>query len=190
MRPKPDLIDSQERPPDRTQNDGQHRARPAGRVRRVRMSYAAFLVLALLGACGQDELTANSTCREYFDRPGDERADAAIRISTQVEGVSSPGNPLWARNLDASCGAPPSSTLREAFGGGRVMDDSAEGQDQGRNDQPAPPPAVPADGFLSGETLLAYKDAMGEKINLILSGQRSLSSRMRRCRRETSVPRR
>lgn len=60
-------------------------------------------------------ITAATTCSDYITYPGAERQDAAIRISTQVDGVSNPGNPMWALSLDAACGSSPSLTLGEYF---------------------------------------------------------------------------
>lgn len=75
-------------------------------------------IVALSGACGAQEpaaLNANSKCSEYIQRPSDERHDAAVRISSQIEGVSSPGNPMWGLSLDGACGSSPDLTLGEYF---------------------------------------------------------------------------
>lgn len=78
---------------------------------------------ALAGMACSDEalggITAETTCSDYLTYPGAERQDAAIRISTQVDGVSNPGNPMWALSLDAACGSSPSLTLGEYFDPGR-----------------------------------------------------------------------
>lgn len=72
----------------------------------------------LLSGCGSAEITANTSCEEYLQQPGDVRHDAAVRISAQVEGVSSPGNPMWGLSLDGACGSAPSMTIGEYFGRG------------------------------------------------------------------------
>lgn len=60
-------------------------------------------------------MSADTTCEEYLNRPGEERGDAAIRISSEIDGVSSPGNPMWALSLDGACGSNPSMTIGEYF---------------------------------------------------------------------------
>jgi len=84
---------------------------------RGRSVLAAFLAVTVVvsGACGQEPLTADSKCSEYIERPSDERHDAAVRISSQTEGVSSPGNPMWGFSLDGACGSSPDLTLGEYF---------------------------------------------------------------------------
>jgi hypothetical protein len=87
----------------------------------LRQAIAALTILLGLGTlgagCAQDEeaISADTTCKEYLSRPGEERYDAAIRVSSEVEGVSNPGNPMWALSLDGACGSAPSMTLGEYF---------------------------------------------------------------------------
>jgi hypothetical protein len=72
----------------------------------------------LLAGCGGEELSADSTCEEYLNQPASIRHDVAIRVSTQIEGVSNPGNPMWGLNTDAVCGSNLDMTLREIFSRG------------------------------------------------------------------------
>lgn len=74
------------------------------------------LALVALG-CGStaDGITADTTCEEYLSSSSEERHDAAIRISSEVDGVSSPGNPMWGLSLDGACGSSPSMTIGEYF---------------------------------------------------------------------------
>lgn len=69
-----------------------------------------------LGGCGQGEITADTSCEEYLTHEGQERSDAAVRISSEM-GAQNGGNPMWALSLDAACGSNPSMTLREYFRG-------------------------------------------------------------------------
>lgn len=84
-----------------------------------RRSVAPITVVACLAAAGcsagAEEISASTTCEEYLNRSGEERQDAAIRISTEFDGVSSPGNPMWALSLDSACGSDPSMTIGEYF---------------------------------------------------------------------------
>lgn len=118
-----------------------------GRLRssRTRLAPWALLATASVSGCGEAELTADSSCREYLDRARAERTDAAVRISSQVEAVPNPGNPLWANSLDASCGSAPSRTLRQAFGGGRVLGEAGEAglPSGGKDNEPAESLPVP-----------------------------------------------
>lgn len=75
----------------------------------------ALVTLAAIAACGTPKLTADSTCQEYLQRPGQERSDTAIRLSSELRATDA-GNPMWALNLDYNCGQSPNSTLRSAFG--------------------------------------------------------------------------
>lgn len=91
-------------------------AAPRARWRRLGQAVALLGCVALLAGCQATKtITADTTCREYLQFPGNERSDAAIRISAEVPGVSSPGNPMWAMSLDAACGSSPSKTIREIF---------------------------------------------------------------------------
>lgn len=89
------------------------------RPRRVRSGSLLVLIafcFALSGCSVEtSEITADTTCSDYLKHPGNERSDAAIRLSAEVPGVSSPGNPMWALSLDAACGSAPSKTIGEIF---------------------------------------------------------------------------
>lgn len=87
--------------------------------RRVATSIAAAACLAAAGcSAGAGEISVDTTCEEYLSRAGEERQDAAIRISSEVDGVSSPGNPMWALSLDSACGSNPSMSIGEYFSNG------------------------------------------------------------------------
>jgi hypothetical protein len=76
----------------------------------------ALTVGTLIAGCSSaDQITADTTCKDYMAQPGEARHDAAVRISSEVEGVSSPGNPMWALSLDAACGSSPSKTIGQLF---------------------------------------------------------------------------
>ena len=75
------------------------------------------VVLGGLSACGaMGGLSADTSCHDYLQATATERHDAAVRISSEVEGVQSPGNPMWGLSLDAACGSNPSMTIGEIFG--------------------------------------------------------------------------
>lgn len=85
---------------------------------RLRLSHVLALLVSVVvfaGCAEAKSITADTTCQEYLQFPGNERSDAAIRISAEVPGVSSPGNPMWALSLDSACGSSPSKTIREIF---------------------------------------------------------------------------
>lgn len=89
-------------------------------ARDSRRAIAVLMVVvagALVAGCAEsvEAISAETTCEEYLSRPGEERYDAAIRISSEVEGVSNPGNPMWALSLDSACGSAPTMTLGEYF---------------------------------------------------------------------------
>lgn len=87
-----------------------------GKFRRIVVAAAATACLFAAGcSAGNEEISADTTCEEYLNRPGEERQDAAIRISSEIDGVSSPGNPMWALSLDSACGSNPSMTIGEYF---------------------------------------------------------------------------
>lgn len=71
----------------------------------------------LLAGCGESEpaISRSTTCKDYLSQPGEIRHDAAARISAEIDGVESPGNPMWGLSLDASCGANPSRTVGQVF---------------------------------------------------------------------------
>jgi hypothetical protein len=70
-------------------------------------------VLAL-GGCGQQEITADTSCKDYLAHEGAERSDAAVRLSSEL-GAPNGGNPMWALSLDAACGSNRDMTLRDYF---------------------------------------------------------------------------
>lgn len=72
-------------------------------------------ILALAGCGSADQISADTTCEEYLTQPGEARHDAAVRISSEIEGVSSPGNSMWGLSLDSACGSDPSKTIGELF---------------------------------------------------------------------------
>jgi len=75
------------------------------------------VVGALVTGCAEsvETISAETTCEEYLGRSSEERYDAAIRISSEVDGVPNPGNPMWALSLDGACGSDPSMSLGEYF---------------------------------------------------------------------------
>ncbi len=84
------------------------------------MRWSSILVvtmMAVLGGCGSSSpaISADTRCADYLQHPAPERHDAATRISAEIEGVSSPGNPMWGLSLDGACGSSPSLTLGEYF---------------------------------------------------------------------------
>ncbi len=85
--------------------------------RRLAVLVTSVLAAISISACNaaDEGITTDTTCRDYLQFPGNERSDAAIRISAEVPGVSNPGNPMWALSLDAACGSSPSKTIREIF---------------------------------------------------------------------------
>lgn len=86
------------------------------RSHRIAVSIAAVACLTAAGcSAGAEEMSASTTCEEYLNRSGEERQDAAIRISSEIGGVSNPGNPMWALSLDSACGSNPSMTIGEYF---------------------------------------------------------------------------
>lgn len=89
------------------------------RSHRIAVSIATVVCLTAAGcSAGAEEISASTTCEEYLNRSGEERHDAAIRISSEVDGVSSPGNPMWALSLDSACGSDPSMTIGDYFNQG------------------------------------------------------------------------
>lgn len=79
---------------------------------------AAVCVVATGCSATAGEISVDTACEEYLSRSSEERQDAAIRISSEVDGVSSPGNPMWALSLDSACGSNPSMTIGEYFSNG------------------------------------------------------------------------
>lgn len=79
----------------------------------------ATVGLAAAGCGGAKAITADTVCKDYITRPSNERHDAAVRISAQTAGVSSPGNPMWGLSLDAACGSNPAMTIGDYFSRGR-----------------------------------------------------------------------
>ena len=87
--------------------------------RRIAVAIVAAVCVAATG-CSESvgEISADTTCEEYLNRSSEERQDAAIRISSEVDGVSNPGNPMWALSVDSACGSNPSMTIGEYFDNG------------------------------------------------------------------------
>lgn len=131
----------------------------------------ASLAAAGIGAgCGTNAISADTSCRDYLQRPGDERHDAAVRISADIGGVSNPGNPMWGLSLDGACGSNPSMTIGEYFGRGQTGQ-GATSSTTPSDDSEAGRPAVPAEGFLTNETKAALEAAAGESIAFVLSAK-------------------
>lgn len=86
-------------------------------MRQVILRWTPVLVgiAALLSGCGSTKITADTTCHDYLSQSEEARHDAAVRISSEVPGVSDPGNPMWGASLDAACGSAPSLTIRDYF---------------------------------------------------------------------------
>lgn len=82
------------------------------------LAFAVICLVAVGCSAGAEEISASTTCEEFLNRSGEERQDAAIRISSEIDGVSSPGNPMWALSLDSACGSDPSMTIGEYFSNG------------------------------------------------------------------------
>lgn len=98
-------------------NNTRTRQRPARR-HAPRLAAALTLLAAVSGVglagCGTTTITADTTCKDYLQFPGDERRDAAIRLSSEL-GAANGGNPMWAMSMDAACGRSPNMTIREYF---------------------------------------------------------------------------
>lgn len=93
--------------------------RHAWRARTTRWLPVAAICgsLALMIGCGTEEaLSADSTCEDYLAQSSATRHDAAVRISTEIEDVPSPGNTMWGLSVDSACGPDPTRTLGEVFG--------------------------------------------------------------------------
>ena len=75
-----------------------------------------LVLVTMVGCGGSDSITADTSCGDYLKHDQAERNDAAVRISTETDGVPSAGNRMWALSLDAACGSAPSMTLGEYFG--------------------------------------------------------------------------
>ena len=69
----------------------------------------------LLAGCGSAKLTADTVCKDYLAQPSNVRHDAAVRISSEIAGVSDPGNPMWGLSLDGACGSSPAMTIGQYF---------------------------------------------------------------------------
>lgn len=70
---------------------------------------------AVIGGCGSGSLSADSTCEQYMKADAAERHEVAVQLSTQYDGVSSPGNPMWGLSADGACESNPALTLGEYF---------------------------------------------------------------------------
>jgi hypothetical protein len=74
---------------------------------------AMGLVLSIgLSSCGKAEITADTTCKDYYTFDSQTRYDAAVRLSAELH-ASDAGNPMWGPNLDYSCGSSADRTLRQ-----------------------------------------------------------------------------
>jgi hypothetical protein len=85
---------------------------------RIRIGLFAAVATALTlatSACGPAAITGSTLCRDYLTHTGQERSDAAIRLSSELH-AQDPGSPMWAPNLDYNCGHSPKDTVRQAFG--------------------------------------------------------------------------
>ena len=112
------------------------------RLRPLQLMALAFVALLLPGCGGSKtdgaSLTPDSTCKEWLDLPQDVRADAALRITTEVDNVSSPGNPFWVGQFTTVCNQLPDRSL------GRVASDSYESgaSEGGAGEEPSNPAAT------------------------------------------------
>ena len=71
------------------------------------------LVLSIgLSSCGKAEITADTTCKDYYTYDSQTRYDAVVRLSVELH-TPDPGNPMWGPNTDYSCGRTPDATLRQ-----------------------------------------------------------------------------
>lgn len=82
---------------------------------RILTASVVSLVLSTSACSGDSQISADTKCADYLGHPGNERSDAAIRISSEL-GVSDAGNPMWALSLDSACGSNREMTVRQAFG--------------------------------------------------------------------------
>jgi hypothetical protein len=89
----------------------------AGRQRYLTHGGLLGLMVAasLVSGCGTSKITADTTCKDYLAQSEEARHDAAVRISSEIAGVSDPGNPMWGLSVDAACGSAPSLTIRDYF---------------------------------------------------------------------------
>jgi hypothetical protein len=81
--------------------------------------FAVMLAVAVAaggaGCGGSGDITADTKCADYLKQDAATRHDAAVRISSEIGGVSNPGNPMWGLSLDAACGSAPSLTVGDYF---------------------------------------------------------------------------
>ena len=83
----------------------------SSRRRRTLSLLAMGVVLSTsLSSCGKGEITANTTCKDYYSYDSQTRHDAAIRLSAEVHS-SDAGNPMWGLSVDSMCGGSPGTTL-------------------------------------------------------------------------------
>lgn len=105
----------------RDENADTHAGTP--RARRT-TRYAGAAGLAVLGAallcsgCASSKITASTSCKAYLEQSEEARHDAAVRISSEIPGVSDPGNPMYGLSLDAACGSDRNLTVGQYFGHG------------------------------------------------------------------------
>jgi hypothetical protein len=83
---------------------------------------AALTAGALLTGCSDsggdssEGITADTVCSDYIARQQNERWDAAVRISSELQ-VQDAGNPMWGPKTDYVCGSNPKTTVGAALGG-------------------------------------------------------------------------
>jgi hypothetical protein len=85
----------------------------SGQLRRSKTLSLLVMGLVLsvgLSSCGKAEITADTTCKDYYSYDSQTRHDAAIRLSAELHAPDA-GNPMWGLNLDYSCGTSPNRTL-------------------------------------------------------------------------------
>lgn len=76
----------------------------------------AFAAISALISCSSDEISADTSCSDFLEHDRDERYDAAIRLTVELD-TQDAGNPLWGPNLDYMCGSRPDGTIREVLTG-------------------------------------------------------------------------
>jgi hypothetical protein len=84
-------------------------------IRRL-VPLGALVGALALSACGDKEITANTSCKDYMSQPADKRHDAAMRISGTYNNLMEGGNPLWGPQTDSVCARYPAMTLGEYYG--------------------------------------------------------------------------
>ena len=77
-----------------------------------------MLGAALMCGCASNKITASTSCEVYLEQSEEARHDAAVRISSEIPGVSDPGNPMYGLSVDAACGSDRNLTVGQYFGHG------------------------------------------------------------------------